>query len=154
MGIHVFPCSIWTYITGKEHFISDDINSTHLRYSYIMNHNYYDMKFYTTQISLLYTGNVAVTLKVQFSHALSRISAWTLTVNSLSSEWHKTSLMRSHHSFRQWLDAVRRHQAIAWASVDPDLRCHIHMASPGCNELTDVLDMTNIFNDIITHKHL
>ena len=53
-------------------------------------------------------------------------------VKLLSDERHRTLLMKSQHWFRQWLGAIR-HQAITWASVDPDL--YPHMASQGHSEL-------------------
>ena len=48
---------------------------------------------------------------------------WKLIQNSdmttHSGECRRTSLMRSQHWFRWWLDAIRQ-QAITWANVDPN----------------------------------
>ena len=49
----------------------------------------------------------------------------------LLAECHRTHFMTSQHQFRKCLD-VWRHQAIAWANVDPDL-CS-HMPSLGHNK--------------------
>ena len=75
---------------------------------------------------------MAVDLKVSFSNSLYRKVAWPLAVELLSCEEHRTTLMRSQHWLRQWLDAVRQ-QAIPWAKVDPNL-CD-HMMSLGHNKL-------------------
>ena len=50
-------------------------------------------------------------------------------------DYHRISLIVScQHWFRYGLDAIRRQQAITWATVDPDL-C-LHLALLGHNELT------------------
>ena len=71
-------------------------------------------------------GRCGCNLKSIIFKLISRISLAS-PVKLPSGECHKTSLMISQYWFRWW------HQAITWASVDPDL-CH-DVASLGYNEL-------------------
>ena len=60
------------------------------------------------------------------------IKVWALTMKLASGGCYRASPMTCKNCFRWWFVAIK-HQAIAWANVDPDL--YPHMVSPGHNEL-------------------
>ena len=57
---------------------------------------------------------------------ISRIDILSISCDTLSPsvEGYNTSLIISEHWFRYWLGAIKK-WAITWASVDPDLCCHL-----------------------------
>ena len=55
-------------------------------------------------------------LNVSFSNSLYRVVVWALVITLLSNEYCKTSLMRSQHWFRQWLEDICQGQGSSHAT--------------------------------------
>ena len=99
---------------------------------------------------------MAVILEAWFSNSLFRIIAWALTVQLLSGDCYKTSMVRSQHWLRWWLGATRQ-QVITWANADSDP--WFHMPPLGHNVLSNDLVPSGskpywlILTGILWHSH-
>ena len=142
---HVYwsPGSLYHWITINWHWHGVDSMLNSLAEEYLCSFNIEGWLIKYKYVSMILLNNVAKevlthwplgVLNESFDKQFSSYFHWLMADVSLmkfpSDECQLTPLMISQHWFRQWLDAVR-HQAIAWANIDPDL-CN-HMASQGQN---------------------